>query len=401
MERFNELARGASELHVQLKRGDIDVHAAEGADWTLEWSSDRHDEPRIERHGTVLRVSEHHGGGHRVSVRITMPLGVEAVDLKTGHGRIGADGLRAKLRLNSGNGALTLRSSGSEAEVSTGNGDVSIETFRGLVEAYTGNGVTRLSGLDGRARLKTGNGRIEVRDGNGQVQAFTGNGDVEVAATGGMVEVETGHGQIEIAAARSLAVRAKSGAGSIRVEGGTLHSARLETMMGEVTCAAGLAPGEYDLSSAMGAVTLALPAGARARVDAQTGFGHVRSDFPLVRVGRTGPMGFGGERMVGSIGEGAPEIEVSMRSGHGQLHIKQAGEREHPRDAGTPSASAEHPAAPSNGPAAEPAWQATVATATAERPSRADSTLAILEALARGDVSAAEAEDLLSQRGWQ
>jgi hypothetical protein len=125
----------------------------------------------------------------------------------------------------------------------------------------------------------------------------------------------------------------------------------------------------------MGAIDLELPATIKARVDAQTSFGQIHSDFPLVRVGRSGPLGFGGVRMVGSIGEGEPEVDITLRSSKGQISVRRR-----------PDTGAAGAGTTSERPAPAPPEEPTAAM---------DSTLAVLEALARGDISVDEADELL------
>lgn len=386
MASFGELAAGATELSVHINRGDIAISSSESAGWTLECSGG--DEPQLERRGDVMSVQQIHGG-RRLDLRLTVPLEIAAVMLHTGMGRVEAEGLRGRLRLATGHGQLALKSCQGEAEASTGNGKLVVESYQGSLKASSGNGGIHLSAGEGEAALSTGNGNVELRAFEGTLRATTGHGDVTMSEVAGEAEAETGHGQIRVEAAHELALRATTGAGAIRVDGSTVRALRLNSMMGNVTCSATLRPGNYEFSSGMGAVTVELPANIRARVDAQTGFGHIQSDFPLVRVGRTGPMGFGGERMVGSIGEGEPEVEIGMRSGNGQLRLRQSG----PVLAGGQWTRPETPTPP-------PAPDVPPAPPTSpEEPQRRpalDSTLAILEALARGDISTAEAEDLLS-----
>jgi hypothetical protein len=113
-------------------------------------------------------------------------------------------------------------------------------------------------------------------------------------------------------------------------------------------------------------------------VDAQTSFGQIHSDFPLVRVGRSGPLGFGGVRMVGSIGEGEPEVDIALRSSKGQISLRRAPDYSTP----SPGTTGERPAS----------------TPPGEPQPAMDSTFAVLEALARGDISVEEADELLRRQ---
>lgn len=407
-QRFEDLAAGARALRVEIKRGDVQVRAGEGERWGLQWSADGGEGPQVEREGDVVRVWQSPTGFlpagldlKRLDLRLTLPPGVEAVELRTGLGRIEAEGLRGRSVLTTGNGALSLRAAGGEAELNTGNGEVSVGEFNGSLRASTGNGRVRLDKLGGNLSLNTGNGPVELLDVDGRVRASTGNGDLRLIGVAGEVELNTGHGQVEIGAPRSLAVRANTAMGAVRVDGGSLRGLRVNSMVGEVDCSAELQPGRYELTSGMGTISLQLPPDVPARVDAQTGFGQVHSDFPLVRVGRSGPMGFGGVRMVGSIGEGEPRVEVSLRSGKGAIYLRRAAAATAaPRV--TAAEAPPRPAAPRQPDQPHEAHQphaphAGVATAT--EAGWGDPQLAVLEAVARGELTPDEADEMLRQVG--
>lgn len=439
MEDFRELAQGAHELEVRVERGDISVRVDEGVGWSLDWSSDGDQEPEIERDGAVLRLRQRprsggsgSGGGtyaanvvsgegtfggsiggivdgvvgealrgieglihRRLDVRLTLPPGVEVVELHSGYGRIDAEGMRSRTRLKSGFGVLTLRASAGEAELTTGKGSVEIDGHDGDTRASTGYGDVRAARLRGKAHLKSGNGAVEVLDCDGEVKASSGNGDISLRGVAGEAEVTTGRGQVTIRAPRQLAVRATTGMGAIHVDDGSVRGLRLHSGMGALSVSAGLAPGTYELTTGMGAIEMALHPGVATRVDAQSSFGQVRSDFPLVRVGRSGPLGFGAVRMVGSIGEGEPRVDVALRTGKGEVTLRRAGAYAAP-GAGRPY-QAEPERAPDE-PVVTDAMRSDPPPSSSGRSTgRPDSTRAVLEALARGDITPTEAEDLLTQ----
>ncbi|MBA2362170.1 MAG: DUF4097 family beta strand repeat protein [Chloroflexia bacterium] len=391
-ERLEVLAAGAAELRVDLKKGDITARGGEV--WSLEWTSEGSDAPEIERDGTVLRIRQRNSGFltggfdlKRLDLRLTVPAGVEAVELRTGLGKVDAEGLHGRLTLTTGNGAVSLRNARGDGSLNTGNGAVSIEEFDGTLIASTGNGRVRVNRLTGTLTLNTGNGTVEVLDVDGRVRASTGNGEVKLTSVAGEVELNSGHGAMEILAPRSLGVQANTAMGTIRVDGGSLRSLRANSVMGEILCAARLEPGKYDITSGMGAINVQLPADTHARVDAQTSFGQVDSDFPLVRVGRSGPMGFGGVRMVGSIGEGEPRVELNLRSGKGPIRLRRMSE-----------VVSEPRPAPHAWPRPEPPPPPHVAALSHQGGPAGpqDPTLAVLEAVARGELSPEQAERLLA-----
>ncbi len=375
MERFDEVAAGVRALRVTLSKGNITLRVTQGSAWSIDYDDARKgDALEVERDGDTLRVRQRRGGD--LDLRLTAPPELENIDLRVGAGRVEVEGAHGHIHLDSGSGAVALRGAGGAATLKTGNGDVDVDGFDGELTAASGNGRVRVAGLGGQATLRTANGRVEVRDSTGSVEAHNGNGDVALARVGGKSELHTAHGAIVVESPRDLATRATTAMGAIRVVDGAVRDLRLKSHVGEVRCSAALAAGRHELETSMGAIVLELPANIAARVDAQTAFGAVHSDFPLVRVGRSGPMGFGGVRMVGSIGAADPAIDISLRSSKGSLTLRsRSGAPPRPPIVEQPPTPPVQPRQPEQG-----------------------TTLQVLEALARGEITPAEAEDLLSQR---
>jgi len=375
MERFDEVAAGVRALRVTLSKGNITLRVTQGSAWSIDYDDARKgDALEVERDGDTLRVRQRRGGD--LDLRLTAPPELENIDLRVGAGRVEVEGAHGHIHLDSGSGAVALRGAGGAATLKTGNGDVDVDGFDGELTAASGNGRVRVAGLGGQATLRTANGRVEVRDSNGSVEAHNGNGDVALARVGGKSELHTAHGAIVVESPRDLATRATTAMGAIRVVDGAVRDLRLKSHVGEVRCSAALAAGRHELETSMGAIVLELPTDIAARVDAQTAFGAVHSDFPLVRVGRSGPMGFGGVRMVGSIGAADPAIDISLRSSKGSLTLRsRSGAPPRPPIVERPPTPPVQPRQPEQG-----------------------TTLQVLEALARGEITPAEAEDLLSQR---
>jgi DUF4097 and DUF4098 domain-containing protein YvlB len=290
LENLGELTQGAREVRVEVRKGDLTLRVASGAEPHLTWDSHGDPPPVVERSGDVLWIKQVDDFfGHRgMDVKLTLPP-AEVFHLKTGHGDVDASGVTGTLRVESGHGDLEATDSQGELHLSTGHGDV---------------GVHR---AEGRLRVNSGNGDVELKGVVGAIDANTGRGEIEVELVG------------------ASELRANSGMGEIGVTGGSLLHAKLSTGKGDLECSSPLEPGKHVFNTGFGDVSAMLPADARARVDLQTGFGAVVSDFALVRVGRTGPMGFGGARFVGSIGEGEPEIELSVKTGKGDLKLGRLG----------------------------------------------------------------------------
>lgn len=168
---------------------------------------------------------------------------------------------------------------GTRLKVVTGNGAVSVERVGGDVQASTGNGRVRVDGTEGAVRVSTGNGDVEVRGARSSVRVSTGNGRVNVTTTEGPVEARTGNGDIDV-------------------------------MMTQLK-----ARDDMTFSSGSGTVRVTLPAGYNGELDASTGNGELRSDFDLRIQGRMNP-----RRVRATIGEGGPKLRLT--TGNGRLEIR-------------------------------------------------------------------------------
>jgi hypothetical protein len=166
-----------------------------------------------------------------------------------------------RLRVATGNGALSVEGAGSEVQASTGNGRVHIGETQGLV------------------RVSTGNGDVDVRNAKASVHVSTGNGNVDVVTVEGPVEVSSGNGDIDV---RMSALRAKE---------------------------------DMAFHTGSGDVKLTLPANYNGELDASTGNGTIRSEFDLKIKGQLSP-----RHVRATIGAGGPMLRMS--TGNGEFEIR-------------------------------------------------------------------------------
>jgi DUF4097 and DUF4098 domain-containing protein YvlB len=168
---------------------------------------------------------------------------------------------------------------GVRLRIATGNGAVSIERAGSDVQASTGNGRVRVVETEGTVRVSTGNGDVEVRNAKARVHVSTGNGRVEVATVEGPVEVSSGNGNIDV---KMSALRAKE---------------------------------DMEFHTGSGDVHLTLPANYNGELDASTGNGSIRSDFDLKIKGQLSP-----RHIRATIGAGGPMLR--MTTGNGEFEIR-------------------------------------------------------------------------------
>jgi DUF4097 and DUF4098 domain-containing protein YvlB len=172
------------------------------------------------------------------------------------------------------------------------------------VIARSGDGSIRIERINGRLELRTGDGSIRASDVGGELILNTGDGSVTVEGARGRMELDTGDGGVNVTG-RLTAVKVHTGDGSIvyRAEPGSEMS------------------DNWDITTGDGGVTLYLPNGFGAELDAHTGDGSIRSDLDVAdgsdedrdrdRHKRT---------LKGRLGSGGKQIRI--RTGDGTIRLR-------------------------------------------------------------------------------
>ena len=261
-------------LTIRNFNGPIDVRPAEGG------TAEVRAEKRTSRGGAIEDVAfeVQKGGSGDVTICATLR-NSNPCDDRGYHGD-GDD--RGNWRRNVTVAMTVLLPRGARLRVATGNGAVSVERASGDVQASTGNGAVRVDGTDGAVRISTGNGDVEVRGATASVRASTGNGRVTIATADGPVEASTGNGDVDVSMTR---LKARD---------------------------------DMTFSTGNGSVRVTLPAGYNGELDASTGNGELRSDFDLKIQGRMNP-----RHIRATIGDGGPKLRLT--TGSGRLEIRKGG----------------------------------------------------------------------------
>lgn len=147
------------------------------------------------------------------------------------------------------------------------------------IDVHTGDGNVRADGLRGPAKLVTHDGNIDGEGFDGALDASSGDGNIHVRGKFSTLALHSGDGNIE----------AEIAAGSRMASGWTIHSGD-------------------------GGVTLRLPDGFAANLDAHTGDGHITVDLPLTAEG-----GIHEDSVNGKLNGGGPVLTV--RTGDGSVHL--------------------------------------------------------------------------------
>ena len=168
------------------------------------------------------------------------------------------------------------------------------------VIAKSGDGSIRIERVNGRIELRTGDGSIRAMEVSGELQFDTGDGSITVDKAEGRLAVDTGDGSVDV--------------------GGKLASVKLNTGDGSVVYRAAEGSkmeSNWEITTGDGSVSVYLPTGFAADLDAHTGDGSIRSDLE----GLPSPSGESSRRtLLGKIGAGGRLLRI--RTGDGAIRLR-------------------------------------------------------------------------------
>ena len=239
---------------------------------------------------------------------------------------------------------------------------------------------------DARLEISASTGDVSVRDVTGAVAIRTVSGDISLRGGGGDLRVEAASGNLRAVAEAPLSCTARTISGDVEIDAPRLERTSITTVSGDVEIASAFAPGgDHVVTTTSGDVELAVEGGVT--IDVRTVSGDVDRDHPDLRehASRRDPL---------VIGNGAARLAVRTLSGDIEVRAGRDRAQRIPvpdsPPSGVPPRAPVPPVAPA--PPLTPAPGAPtreVAGTPAEDPA---ATLAVLEALARGEIDVAEAE---------
>jgi DUF4097 and DUF4098 domain-containing protein YvlB len=171
------------------------------------------------------------------------------------------------------------------------------------LRARSGDGSIRIERVNGRIELRTGDGSIRAADLSGDVTLNTSDGSVTVNGAEGRLDVDTADGGVYVSG-RLTRLKVHTGDGSIT------YRAEPESRMAE----------DWDILTGDGGVTLYLPQGFNAELDAHTGDGTIRNELQVEseaadrehrRRTLRGRMGDGGKNLRIRTGDGSIRLRPS------------------------------------------------------------------------------------------
>ena len=151
--------------------------------------------------------------------------------------------------------------------VRTASGDVRADRLAQRVTIQTASGDIRAHALSGGVRIQSASGDVTLERGEGELNIQTASGDLELDQITGTLDVTTA-------------------SGDCRVRASALASCRARTAAGDLNVATPLAPnGEYDFSTVSGDLLLQVPQETRMTVAMKTVSGDLSCALPATSEG--------------------------------------------------------------------------------------------------------------------
>lgn len=333
-----------------------------------------------------------------IDIELLVPAGSEPLaTVRTGKGDVRLHGIAQVGSVRTGKGDVSVAGTVSGLQVDSGAGDVAVAGCGGDLDIHTGAGDVAADGCQGAVVVKTGRGDVSIDGAAGRLEVSSGSGDISVAnwqaVNGrGKGSIETGSGDIAVGNAQAGSLRLHTGRGDCSLGQVRLDTLELTSGVGDLVASGDPGAGRWQISTGKGDIVVKLPATVTARIEAATRHGDIHTQLPQVKVGRPGPISQHGGRTIIVIGD-EPRAEVTVETGKGDIAVRTGASS--PVVVGQPVAVAEIAASRAlELPPSQPAPTIPTAPTAQPMPDR-DAAMRVLESLARGEISVAEAEMLL------
>lgn len=174
-------------------------------------------------------------------------------------------------------------------ELRTRGGGLDVTNVAGSLRGFTSGGRIKLADVSGSVTMRTYGGSVRGEQLRGTVKLRTFGGSIWIAGAVGDLDVQTSGGSIRLDGIDAR-LRAETGAGHVIAQMRSNHG--------------------ISLHSSSGSITLLLPPGTRASMDAETSIGRVSSSIPLTTTQIADR-----SRLRGSINGGGDKISLSTFRG--------------------------------------------------------------------------------------
>ena len=193
-------------------------------------------------------------------------------------------------------GEITARNLNGKILLDTHRADVSATAMKGDLDIDTGSGDVEVDGMDGPLMVDVGSGDVTLRN-----------------VKGSDLDIDTGSGEVKGTAITSDALNLDTGSGGIELDGLTAQRVAVDVGSGDVDLAWTADPGDVEIDSGSGSVTLTMPSASGATLEIETSSGDIQSQFEI-RTNRIER-----DSLRGSFGDGKGRIVIDTGSGDVEL----------------------------------------------------------------------------------
>lgn len=187
--------------------------------------------------------------GHTSGGKITLDTIIGSVDMNTSGGDIRTGKIQGGGYLKTSGGDIRVQEATEALDIQTSGGDIILGNIGSRLDARTSGGDISIGNIGGEARVSTSGGDIDIRKISGNANISTSGGTIQLRSASGDIRATTAGGDLELSDI-SGTVEARTAGGDIFAE---------------------LKPsgkGRSSLITAAGDVTLYIPAGAKATIQA-------------------------------------------------------------------------------------------------------------------------------------
>lgn len=201
---------------------------------------------------------------------------------------------RFNLDVRTMNGGITLQNVEAIEDIAleTGNGELILHRIYGNVKGKTLNGAVRARTVQGSVDLSTGGGKMDAWDVTGALKLTAVVGDISAAGSGDEVSLSSKNGNLTVDGARAK-----------------LHA---ESLNGTIDIRSEVIGGDWEVYSAVGDISLYLPAAADYTVEGSSGYGNISSEIDGLIIDK--------KTISGEAGSGEFKLRVE---GNSSLNVKE------------------------------------------------------------------------------
>jgi DUF4097 and DUF4098 domain-containing protein YvlB len=166
------------------------------------------------------------------------------------------------------------------------------------LDLHSSDGHIHASGVSGDIRMDSSDGHLEASDLKGTIRLHTGDGHIEAYGLDGSLDASTQDGRLRVRG-RFDNLHMQTGDGSVTAE--ILPGSKMS--------------GNWSITTGDGSISVRLPDGFAADIDAHTGDGSISSQLPLLVSGLLGR-----KDLRGKLGGGGPTLQI--RTGDGSIRLE-------------------------------------------------------------------------------